>query len=1248
MANWRFVLTAFLFLIFSSGLNAESGYQEFNYIITHTIISSKVISDKSVFVFTNFSIIHFNGTKWRVIKSDLSEIVNADTDGEYIIADIRETGRDYVKPCFILMKFNGDVITEVRKLKIPMTHASTSIKFISQGKALIGGLFEYCFISIDDDSVRYKIFNLPERFIGFSHYVVNFPAPMLIFNSVSSIYGLFLSDFSQSIPKSSYFDKFFADVISGRVKPEILTLFKLDSITSSKFLAIRKVIPFDSGYVFTFESGGFGFIKDNLLYVPEFIRVRYGSEFSFVDVKNEYVSSIDYAGGNVFYAVLKSGEVLKVEISEREVLSEILNLNIRAVFVLCSDKKLFVIGRDKILSIPFKVLNTFTSSSSSTSISKGNFIFNINRLHIGSSYGIAVSDANKDGFEDVFIVDVDALDYFYDGRYFKGSMRRNVSMEVGLSGRNKMKDGVFDADVGVCAGDINNDGYDDFVVSYISQSNCVYLNKYGYFRDVTQELGLDIDVKRSEHASISDVNCDGWVDVFMTSFYKSNRLFINNSGHKFDDKTSEFGLVSDGRTICSVFGDINNDGYPDLYIGNWTGGNKMYLNKGDGTFIDFTSESGTGGDLLMKTNSAMFADFDNDGDLDLFVGNRGNGNKLFLNDGNGKFRDVTMESGLFDPEIFTYGCTSGDYDNDGLIDIFIVYLGGIKLYKNIGLKNGVPNFVDVTEDYIRISERQIVEGYNTCCVSSDFNGDGDLDIFVSQNNGISFYLENLTRDISKDSFKNFIKVKVIGLKSNASGIDSKVRLFKNGKFFGMRYVVSGSGYASSESKILHFGLGDVSKEDEFEIEVEFPMINGEKTIKRMRVKPGQFVEVYEFDGFKAFVFKLLRFLNRDVNSREFKIEIAKISFLIVLIFIYLSLYLKKVINPEFGTGYRRKIWLWVLIPVLSYIIARIIIWASFELSFQPYYWISGRRSYLFNDIIPVSVYVLVFVLLHLSLKKQEKISSARAGLYSELITKIEEFEHSAQKSSILTRISLLIQNLEAGDNELELRLFELLDEYRDIVQPDLESISNISDILSLKFERSVVEKLNAEISNLLNKKSRRSLDRERSLIPSLISKLRTEINKLREEVFSGFVTNVERAISDVLRVSKCDFIKFKPNSENMIIFNRDDFISVMSIVLQNSIEAVSDVKNPEININVVNFDGYVEVHIVDNGPGVDDNTLERINSGGYSTKPHGHGFGLLYVKRYLRRYGGEMKILGGEKGFHIVLKFREAIVKSKS
>ncbi|MCL4539816.1 MAG: VCBS repeat-containing protein, partial [Bacteroidetes bacterium] len=193
----------------------------------------------------------------------------------------------------------------------------------------------------------------------------------------------------------------------------------------------------------------------------------------------------------------------------------------------------------------------------------------------------------------------------------------------------------------------------------------------------TNESGLNTDLMRTEGITLADVNNDGYLDLFATSFVGSDRLFVNEGGGRFKDVTKQCGVASKGKSITAVFGDLNGDGYPDIYVGRWNADNSLYLNNGDGTFRDITSESGAGCGELHETNSVLLADFNNDGKLDIFVGNREGGNKLFLNDGNGHFKDVSKESGLADT-MYTYGSAFGDFEDDGRLDLIVAGLTTVK------------------------------------------------------------------------------------------------------------------------------------------------------------------------------------------------------------------------------------------------------------------------------------------------------------------------------------------------------------------------------------------------------------------------------------------------------------------------------------------------------------------------------------------------------------------------------------------
>jgi len=196
------------------------------------------------------------------------------------------------------------------------------------------------------------------------------------------------------------------------------------------------------------------------------------------------------------------------------------------------------------------------------------------------------------------------------------------------------------------------------------------------FVDVSRQAGV-ADDGLGKGVAFADVNNDGFVDLYVSNKGGSNKLFVNNGDGTFKDvtATSGAGIDSPGFTMGSVFGDYDNDGDVDLYLA--TGGqyeieaNQLFSNNGDGTFTDVTAAAGVG--LKEFTYSASFADYDNDGDLDLYCANYGVGakNVLFANNGDGTFSDVTDAAGVGDKSWSWMGVWS-DIDNDGDVDLYVV------------------------------------------------------------------------------------------------------------------------------------------------------------------------------------------------------------------------------------------------------------------------------------------------------------------------------------------------------------------------------------------------------------------------------------------------------------------------------------------------------------------------------------------------------------------------------------------------
>jgi len=266
------------------------------------------------------------------------------------------------------------------------------------------------------------------------------------------------------------------------------------------------------------------------------------------------------------------------------------------------------------------------------------------------------------------------------------------------------------------------------------------------FKDIAKSLGLNVN-GRAGGVAIDDFNNDGYLDIITSAWDLSDPMhyFENNKDGTFTDRTEYSGLkgITGGLNIQQT--DYNNDGNIDLFVlrGAWLTkgyGNQpssLLRNNGDGTFTDVTIPSG----LLFfhPTQTATWADFNNDGWLDVFVGTEtstqdldGNSSScmLYINNHDGTFTNVTKEAhcGIVS---FVKGVTSADYDNDGYPDIFISTMTGNKyLLRNKGIKGGKVDFEDVTQKagFAQNKERTFTTWFY------DYDNDGWQDILVSDYN----------------------------------------------------------------------------------------------------------------------------------------------------------------------------------------------------------------------------------------------------------------------------------------------------------------------------------------------------------------------------------------------------------------------------------------------------------------------------------------------------------------------------------
>jgi hypothetical protein len=249
------------------------------------------------------------------------------------------------------------------------------------------------------------------------------------------------------------------------------------------------------------------------------------------------------------------------------------------------------------------------------------------------------------------------------------------------------------------------------------------------FRNVAADVGLDT-VSLAGGSIVDDFDSDGLLDVVVSSWGEDDqmRMFSNNGDGTFSDRTTEAGLTGLLGGLNMVQADYDNDGDPDILVlrGGWNGQfgqipNSLLQNDGTGKFQDVTFEVGLA-EVDYPTQTAAWADYDNDGDLDLYIGNEHVPSQLFQNDGHGRFLDVAPAAGV-ENNSFAKGVTWGDYDNDRFPDLYVSNMSGAnRLYHNQG--NGT--FVDVTD------ETQLAgphESFPTWFW--DFDNDGALDLFVA-------------------------------------------------------------------------------------------------------------------------------------------------------------------------------------------------------------------------------------------------------------------------------------------------------------------------------------------------------------------------------------------------------------------------------------------------------------------------------------------------------------------------------------
>lgn len=504
--------------------------------------------------------------------------------------------------------------------------------------------------------------------------------------------------------------------------------------------------------------------------------------------------------------------------------------------------------------------------------------------------GGAVGDFNNDGYEDIYVTD--SLSGHPNVLYRNNGdfTFTDVAREAGVASLND------NANFSTMAlfFDCDNDGWKDLLVVRFGGSLLFHNKKDGTFEDISERVQWPRP--RNAVAAVAfDANRDGLLDLYVGAYFPdvdltnvqhtkllhdswetarnggTNFFLKNIGGCRFVDETAKAGLGDTGWTLAIGTGDLDKDGWPDLYVANDFGTDKVYRNKGDGTFAD-VSEKAIGIDTK-KSMNAELGDYDNDGWLDIYVTNitepfLNECNMLWRNNRNFTFSDVSVATNTCDTD-WGWGAKFIDYDNDGLQDLYVATgfisagkeeyidilmpiildsevdlsdtmswpaLGGRSFSgyeKNVLFhNNGRHHFTNVATEHGVDTDRD-----SRGVIVADFDGDGAQDIYVLNSNQPAVMYRNFV-----GARNAWMEIRLEGVESNRDAIGTRLTFYTpSGLFY--RETNAGNGFESQSTGFVHVGLGKLAKVDRLVVQwpsgklQEFKNLETRKRYKLVEGKP---------------------------------------------------------------------------------------------------------------------------------------------------------------------------------------------------------------------------------------------------------------------------------------------------------------------------------------------------------------------------------------------------------------------------
>ncbi|HZQ93953.1 MAG TPA: CRTAC1 family protein [Candidatus Sulfotelmatobacter sp.] len=465
--------------------------------------------------------------------------------------------------------------------------------------------------------------------------------------------------------------------------------------------------------------------------------------------------------------------------------------------------------------------------------------------------GLGVIDFDADGWPDLYCVNGAALPSLQksDPRFFNRLYRNNrdgtftdVTQKAGVQGHGY--------EMGVAVGDYNNDGFEDLYVVGVHGNTLYRNNGDGTFSDVTQAAGVSGAISKghklwSVAAAWLDYDNDGHLDLIVSNYcdwspgedpvcgglndedraychpdkYRAEPMLLyHNNGDGTFTEVSDSGVGKlFGKGMGIAVADYDSDGNPDIFIANDNDRNLLIRNLGGGKLKESGMQAGiayNGDGRQISGMGADFRDFDGDGLPDiLMTGLKNETFELFRNNGKGAFEDASASSGLLALSRPWSGWSCGlvDFDNDGRLDMFVA-CGGLEMNEaqpNRVLQNSGGKFVDVSAG---AGAEFAVARVHRGAAFADFDNDGRIDVAVTSINGpVELWM-------NRSPMQHWLQLKLKGTRSNVSAVGAKV-VCRGAERTQVAFVSNSVGYGCSSDSRVHFGLGTERKAS---IEIHWP------------------------------------------------------------------------------------------------------------------------------------------------------------------------------------------------------------------------------------------------------------------------------------------------------------------------------------------------------------------------------------------------------------------------------------------